>query len=270
MIHAVSRSVRDSAALMDATHGAETGSRYVAPPPVRPFLQEVSSDPKPLRVALWPVAPNGTRPDLEATSGLANTVTLLKDLGHIVEEADPGLSGDALGHGMLMTISAHTAATVDLYGEAIGRTLGEDDLEPVTLQLAEFGRTIPMMELAKADYIFMQAASQMERFMDAGNYDVILSPTLSKPPVKLGILSLSPTDIDAYTEAVLSFAPHCPVYNQTGAPAMSVPLHWTDDGLPLGMMFGARFGGESLLFSLAGQLERAKPWFDKRPPVFVG
>ena len=270
MVHAVSRSVRDSAALMDATHGIETGARYIAPLPSRPFLDEVAEDPKPLRVAYWPVASNGTKPEADVQAGLDATVFLLSELGHSVEEAAPKLDGEALGKGMLMIVSSHMAATAEAIGEALGRTLGEDDLEPVSLRLAELGRTIPAMELAKADYAFIEAAIAMEQFMDAGNYDVILSPTLTRAPAPLGLLSLDPEDFDAYAEAVGAYAAHCPLYNQTGAPAMSVPLHWNEDGLPIGMMFAARYGSESLLFSLAEQLERAKPWFDKRPPVFVG
>ena len=106
--------------------------------------------------------------------------------------------------------------------------------------------------------------------MDEGGYDVCLMPTLSRAPMMLGELSLSREDRDAYTEAVTTFAPHTAVFNMMGAPAMSVPLHWTKENLPLGMMFGARCGEERLLYALAGQLERAAPWPGKRPPVFVG
>lgn len=268
-VHAVSRSVRDSAALMDATHGRETGSRYVAPTPERPFLQEVQRDPGPLRIAVWPVAPNGTRPDSDAEAGLGATVRLLQDLGHLVEEADPHLDGDALGKAMLMIVSAHSAALADAREATLGRKLTKDELEPVTWRFVELGRTVPMAELVRTDHAFIHAAVRFEAWMDEGRFDAVLMPTLARAPERLGVLSLDPPDIDAYGEAINSYAPWCALFNQIGAPAMSVPLHWTEDGLPLGMMFGARHGAEGLLFSLAGQLERAAPWFDRRPPVNV-
>lgn len=267
-VHAVSRSVRDNAALMDATHGIEPGARYGCPAPDRPFLEELSGDPAPLRVALWARAPNGCGPDPDAHDGLYATVRLLQELGHTVEDANPHLDGEALSKGMLMVVSSHSAVMAEERGKALGRELGEEDLEPVTLRLAELGRTVPMSELVRADHAFIEAAIRYHHWMDEGRYDVVLMPTLSRQPDALGVLSLSPADFDAYGEAVNSFAPWCAVYNQMGAPAMSVPLHWGRAGLPLGMMFGARYGAEGLLYRLAGQLERAQPWAGKRPEVF--
>lgn len=267
-VHAVSVSVRDNAALMDATHGAEPGMRYGCPDPARPYLEETLGDPAAMRVAVWGTAPNGVKPDADAQQGLDDTVKLLQELGHTAEEADPQLDGEALGKGMLMVIAGHTAAMAEARGAELGRTLGEDDLEPVTLHYVELGKTIPMNELVRADHAFIEAALKYHAWMDAGGYDAVLMPTLSRKPDPLGVLSLSPADFDAYGPAVTTFAPWCAVYNQMGAPAMSVPLHWTDDGLPIGMMFGARYGEEGLLYRLAGQLERAKPWAGKRPDVY--
>lgn len=267
-VHAVSRSVRDNAALMDATHGIEPGARYGCTAPERPFLEELGADPGPLRVALWQTAPNGTKPDTDAQEGLDATVRLLEELGHHVEASDPQLDGEALSKGMLMVVASHSAVMADERGKALGRELGADDLEPVTLRLAELGRTVPMTELVRADHAFIEAAIRYHHWMDEGRYDVVLMPTLSRRPDPLGVLSLSPADFDAYGEAVNSFAPWCAVYNQMGAPAMSVPLHWARCGLPLGMMFGARYGEEGLLYRLAGQLERARPWAHRRPEVF--
>jgi amidase/6-aminohexanoate-cyclic-dimer hydrolase len=274
-VHAVSRSVRDNAALMDATHGPETGSRYHAPPPVRPYLDELGQDPRRLKIALWRTAPNGTQPDAEAEAGLKATAQLLEELGHTVVEAAPVMDGEALGKAALFAISANIAAMVDDRSAALGRAVREDELEPITFQMASLGRTVPMVELAKANNAFQTAAIVYERFLDAGGFDMTLSATISRPPEKLGVLALT-ADPDTMGAAVASFSPHCPVFNQMGAPAMSVPLHWTPPtptaplGLPVGMMFGGRYGSESLLFSLAGQLERARPWAHRRPPVWVG
>jgi amidase/6-aminohexanoate-cyclic-dimer hydrolase len=274
-VHAVSRTVRDNAALLDASHGRETGSRYVAPTPEGSFLEAVSRDPVPLKIALWRTAPNGTELSPEAAEGLKATGHLLESLGHTVVEAAPVLNGEELGKAALFTISANVAAAIDARSVMLGRDVREDELEPITFAMANLGRTVPMMELARANNLFNAAAITFERFLDDQKLDLILTPTLFRPPEKLGVLALtaSPEQMNA---AVSTFAPLCPLFNQIGAPAMSVPLHWTNptetapQGLPLGMMFGGRCGSEELLYSLAGQLERADPWVDRFPPVWVG
>lgn len=271
----VSRSVRDTAAMLDLTHGPETGSRYAAPPPTRSYLSETAHDPKPMRIALWPTAPNGTRPDKDAAEGLANTVRLLEQLGHTVVEAAPLIDGEALAKAALFTISANIAALVEERGTARGKPVADDELEPITASMVRLGRTVPMMELAQANNAFITAAIIYEHFLDAGNFDLTLSPTNHRAPDLLGTMALT-ADPAAMGAAVAGFAPHCAVFNQTGCPAMSVPLHWTPPtptapaGLPIGMMFGARYGREDLLLSLAGQLERASPWAHRKPPVWAG
>ncbi|MEM9225835.1 MAG: amidase [Pseudomonadota bacterium] len=269
-VHAVSRSVRDNAALLDATHGREIGSRYVAPEPESSFLSALDSDPKPLKIALWTTAPNGTTPDPDAQAGLDATRALLESLGHHVEEAGPQLDGEVLGKSLVMTVSAAIAMVMEARGEALGRQLGPDDMEPVTARFVEFGNSIPMKELMKATQASITAGLQYEHFLVDGGYDMVLSPTMSRVPDKIGVLSLAPDDIDAYTLAATTFAPWCAISNQAGSAAMSVPLHWTAENLPIGMMFGARCGNEWELYQLAGQLERAAPWADRRPPVWVG
>ena len=261
--HAVSRSVRDSAALLDATHGIETGSRYDAPKPERPYLQEVGRDPGKLRVALWRKAANGTMPEPDAEEGLKRTVDLLLSLGHEVEEAEPAIDGPALAATLPVMVGAHMTAGLDIYAEQRGKPLGEDELEFVTWAMMQNARTTTGIAMARNEVTIQLAAIAYGEFMK--RYDVTLSPTIMRKPDRLGVLSLSPPDIGAFAKAITTFPAHCAFYNQTGAPAMSVPLHWTADGLPLGMMFGAAYGNESLLYRLAGQLEQAQPWFDKRP-----
>ncbi|MEM7766418.1 MAG: amidase [Pseudomonadota bacterium] len=267
-VHAVSRTVRDNAALLDATHGREPGARIAAFAPHGTFLSALEQDPEPLRIALWEQAPNGTMPNPDAKAGLTATADRLESVGHVVEAANPGLDGEALGKAFLMTISADLAETLRRREAALGRTLGESDLEPITRQIASLGNAVPMVELASANRAFQEAAIQYERWMHAGHFDIALMPALSRAPDPLGRLSLSPSDPEDYNTAVTTFAPHCAVYNQIGCPAMSVPLHWTEAGLPIGMMFGARMGEERLLYQLAGQIERAFPWADRKPNVF--
>ena len=262
--HAISRSVRDSAALLDATHGIETGSRYAAPAPERPYLDEVGRDPGKLRVALWRKAANGTMPDPDAQRGLDATVKLLLSLGHEVEEAEPEIDGPALAATLTRMVSAHLTASLDLWGEQRGRPVEESEVEPVTWAMARNARTITGVEMARDEVTLQLAAIAYGRMMK--RFDVTLSPTITRKPERLGVISLNPTDMRTFAAAIASFPAHCAFYNQTGTPAMSVPLHWTDDGLPLGMMFGAAYGDESLLFRLAGQLEQAQPWSARRPP----
>ncbi|WP_267889988.1 amidase family protein, partial [Henriciella aquimarina] len=254
----------------DATHGQEPGARYVAPAPETGFLAAAQRDPKPLKIALWRSAPNGVTPDAEAAAGLEATGKLLASLGHHVDAGGPTLDGEALGKGMMMMVSSFMAMVADEREQALGRKTGPEDFEPVSLRFIELGRTIPMAELVRTNNAFQEAAYAFETFMDAGGYDLILAPTLARPPVELGVLSLDPADFDAYGEAVTGFAPWCPIFNQTGWPAISLPLHWTGDGLPLGMMFGARLGREDLLYALAGQIERAAPWTGRKPPIWFG
>ena len=130
--------------------------------------------------------------------------------------------------------------------------------------MARNARTITGVEMARDEVTLQLAAIAYGRMMK--RFDVTLSPTITRKPERLGVISLNPTDMRTFAAAIASFPAHCAFYNQTGTPAMSVPLHWTDDGLPLGMMFGAAYGDESLLFRLAGQLEQAQPWSARRPP----
>lgn len=262
--HAVSRSVRDSAALLDAVHGIEPGSRYDASPPVRPYLEEVGRDPGKLRVALWRKAPNGTEPDGDAQAGLDATVKLLLSLGHEVEEASPEINGAEVSASLTRIVSSHLANSVDLWGEARGKPVGEDELESVTATMIRNARAFTAVQVARDDVTLQTAAIAYARLMQ--RYDVTLSPTITSKPEMLGVLSLSPPNVGDFIKAIARFPAHCAFYNQTGTPAMSVPLHWTDDNLPLGIMFGAAYGNESLLFRLAGQLEKAQPWFKRTAP----
>ena len=269
-VHCVSRSVRDSASLMDATHGREPGSRYTAAPTVTSFYAASQRAPRRLKVAMWTTAPNGTRPDADAQAGLDATVTLLTSLGHVVEDAGPNIDGEAIGKGMVMVISAAMANIAAEREATLGRAIGEDDFEPVSLRYIEMGRKIPIVELAAADEAFMRASYEWDGFLSEGGYDLVLMPTLSRAPVELGVLGLNPDDIDAYNHAVSTFAPWCGLFNMIGCPAISLPLHWTPDGLPLGMMFAAPHGDEALLYSLAGELERAAPWAHRRAGFYTG
>ena len=268
--HAVTRSVRDSAALLDATAGLEPGSRYAAPEPfTTSFLGALERTPaawlgRPARVALMVEPFTGVPVHADCRAAAEAAGRLCSDLGFEVEAARPELDGSALGRSMVAVVAAHTASVIDARELELGRKLHEDELEVATRELVQAGRALKATELIAADLAFMTAAIAIAHFQT--RYDLILSPTLATPPAPLGAVALDQSAA-AYGAAVGAYSPFTALYNQTGAPAMSVPLHWTSDRLPVGVQFAGRIGEEALLFSVAAELERAQPWASRRPPI---
>jgi len=263
--HAVTWSVRDSAALLDATHGIERGSRYGAPTPERTFLEEVLREPGPLRIALNVTSPTGTPVDPECVAAVRDAAKLCENLGHQVEEAAPKIDAATLGRAVFTMISASIAADLRAREIATGIAAGPEMIETVTRAFYDMGMKTSGVDFAQANSDLQLAATTVADFMES--YDLLLSPTLASPPVKLGILGLSPADITAYYKAVTEFGPFTALFNQTGQPSMSVPLAMSKSGLPIGVMFSARYGDEATLFRLARQLERAAPWAGRRPAM---
>ena len=261
--HAVTRSVRDSAALLDATAGVEPGGRYSAPTPERPFLQEVTRDPGKLRIALWTETPGGTPVDPQCLAAAQDTALLCESLGHEVSEAAPAIDAEALGRASFVMVTASLAAEIAARAEATGIPAGPDVLELVTLAMMGIGQGFTAADWVRANNTFMEAATAVATFME--DYDVILSPTLAMVPPKLGVIDLSPDKVETFFANVTPFTPWTGLFNQTGQPSMSVPLAMSAENLPIGSMFTARYGDEATLFRLAGQLETARPWFNKLP-----
>jgi amidase len=261
--HVVSWSVRDSAALLDATHGLEPGSRYGAPTPERPFLQDVGRPPGNLRIALNVVSPSGSPVDPECAEAARQAARLCESLGHQVTEAAPKLDAAAIGRASSVIVRASVASDLRAREAATGVKPSPDVLEAMTWSMLEQGEKLTAMEFVRANEALQQAAVQVALFM--ADYDVILSPTLGQPPIPLGVLDPSPADFKAWYEAVQRFSPFTALQNQTGQPSMSVPLAMSKAGLPIGVMFSGRYGDEGLLFRLAGQLEQAAPWKGRRP-----
>jgi len=264
--HAVSISVRDSAALLDAWSAPELGDSVTPPPPAHgTFLDATQRAPGALRIALIETAPNGAAVDPDVKAGLMEVARLCESLGHRVEPTAYRLDAQALGDAMLVGMGADLAIRMDRRAAELGRKITEDDLETVTWRFLERGRSFTAQDYVNARHVFDLAALEVAHMHQS--YDVILSPTVAQPPVQLGRLSLSPDNIGDYARAIAAFSPYTALQNQIGVPSMSVPLVWNDEGLPMGMMFSAPFAAEELLYSLAAQLERAQPWKDKRPPV---
>jgi len=262
--HAVSRSVRDSALLMDLTHGPEPGSRYVAAPPRGTFLEAASRPAPQLRIAFHWQTRAGVALDPDCIAAVEDAAHLCESLGHIVEQAAPPVDLDDAARSFGAAVVASIASTVQARSAELGRDDLENLFEQTTREYAEYGKAITGVALVRANDGFMRAALAVAKFQET--YDVILTPTMGKPPLKLGEACLMQPSA-GFDAAHLSYSPFTALQNMTGQPGMNVPLYWTATGLPVGVQFAARVGEEELLFSLAAQLEKARPWFDKRPPL---
>lgn len=267
--HAVSRSVRDNAALLDATCAPAPGDPYAATAPTQPFLEEVSTAPGKLRIAVTDTAPNGHSANDDVRAGLEATVKLLEELGHTVEEAAPPVDPADMAAAQVALIASNITLTLDMRAEVLGRPVSQQEVEHMTWAISENGRGLGAVDYARGTLLIHKIGRQVAHFMH-GQYDVLLSPTLALPPVPLGTINMDSEDIAAYLETNARYMPYAGLFNMTGQPSMSVPLHWSADGLPVGMMFTGAINDEATLFRLAGQLEQAKPWADKRPPVYAG
>jgi amidase len=263
--HAITRSVRDSAALLDATSGPDLGDPYWAPPPARPFLQEVGAGPGRLRIALTTQAATGASVHPDCVAAARDAAALCADLGHEVTEVTPAIDGQVVTQAFMTLWSAGCAWTVDDWARRTGRTPTPDLFEPLTWVLQEMGRQHSASAYLLALQDLQKVSRQVARFFL--DYDVRLTPTLGEPPVPLGTFDSPPENPLQGLIRAASFVPFTLICNVTGQPAMSVPLYWNSEGLPIGSHFIGRFGDEATLFRLAAQLEQARPWAGRRPPV---
>ncbi|MDP1864843.1 amidase [Bradyrhizobium sp.] len=262
--HVVSISVRDSAAMLDAIHGPETSSPYVAPQPQRPFLEEVSRDPGRLRIAFTDKSPYGDAIDPEIAAATREIAALLAGLGHHVEERAPVLAADPAAV-MSTIVAANTALTVRLAEQRFGRAMTSGDFEVLTLASAHNAQKASATDYVAAQLGAFQISRALATFFES--CDVFLCPTLCSPPLRIGELNTMSEDLSHIAPILRRYMPATAMFNMSGQPAMSVPLAWNAAGLPLGMMFSARFGDEATLFRLAAQLEQTRPWKGKLPPV---
>ena len=260
----VSRTVRDTAAALDASAGPGIGDPYFAPPPERPYLEEVGRDPGQLRIAITTTAPNGARVHPDCIAAAEDAGRLCEDLGHQVEQAAPEFDCAALddAYGRLFAVGA--AANIRIRAQALGRTPNADEFERVTWAMMALADRIQAPEYVAIVNLLHGISRQIAAFYET--YDLLLTPTLGEPPVELGVLDMMSDDLDAYQERLWQFTPFTYQYNVTGQPAMSVPLTWSAAGLPIGAHFVGRYGDEATLLRVAAQLEGARPWADRRPP----
>ncbi len=260
--HVVSRSVRDSAALLDATAGPLPGDPYAPAPPARSYFAEATTPPGRLRIAFARRAPTGVPLDPACLAAVDDAARLCESLGHDVEEASPAYDAALVEREFGRVFAAHTMANV---GRASGGDLPDRALvEPLTYALAERGRALGAAEFIQGLHALHRESRRIAAFFET--YDAWLTPTLATPPLPIGHFDIESADVDAWLARLGRFIPFTYPFNVTGQPAASLPLFWSADGVPIGCQFAARYGDEALLFRLAGQLEQARPWFGRRPP----
>ena len=261
----VSRSVRDTAALLEAVHGPAPGDPYVAPPPTRPYTEEIGADPGKLRIALWTETVIEQDADPEVVAAARAAAAALEGLGHAVEEPDmSGLAAIDMVEPFLVRWAAGQAQALDQLGMVGGAPIGPEDVEPLTWALAEIGRSRSAGEYLSAVGQHQLLARLIAGIHESG-FDLLLTPTLGEPPPPLGAFDDSGDPMAAFERAFLSGC-FTAAFNATGQPAISLPLHWSEDGLPIGVQLVAPLGREGLLLQVASQLEQAVPWADRIAP----
>ena len=280
----LTRSVRDCATMLDATQGPDVGAPYASPPRERPYADEIQRAPRKLRIAFSTGAQLGraTHPDVQAA--VKDAASLCASLGHELEELALPIDRDALVAAYFTQIAVGAAIGIEDTARWVGRAPTPAEFEPTTWLLGTIGRKLPAIELQRSRDACQTAGRQLGRFFQ--RYDLFLDGTLAYPPVRIGELALKRGErialaalrvvsprfvLDRLLETLganaLDKTPNTQVANQTGLPAMSVPLHWNAAGLPIGVQFMAPFGDEATLFQLAAQLEVARPWAGRVPPI---
>ena len=282
--HPLTRSVRDTAAALDACAGPDIGSPRFVPAPEQPWLTALDTPVRPLRIALTTEPMMGDLMHSECVAGAEATAKKLEALGHTVEVAPSPLDKAAFVNAFLVMLVCNTAAEVAASAAAVGRTPSRDLVEPNTWALAKLGGAHSGAELTAALVELQRQNRLIAHFMEG--YDVWLTPTLSQPPFTIGDLQLRGADalgvaalnrlpiaslakrsgiLEQMASQIFAFIPNTPVSNVSGQPSISLPLCESSEGLPIGMMFTGRFGDETTLLQLARQLEQAHPWADRRP-----
>ncbi|MBW3588797.1 MAG: amidase [Actinobacteria bacterium] len=264
--HVLTLSVRDSAAVLDAISGPAIGDPYWAPPNERPFLEEVGADPGKLKIAFTTQTPNDASVHEDCVAAVRNAAELCDSLGHEVEEFIPevGLDPDALTQAFTLLFAADAAKLIDDWSRQLNKKAEEENFEPLTWAAADLGRSFNSGEYLQAVQDLQYSARLIQTSLS--QYDLFLTPTLAEPPPELGSFEMEGNPLYGWVRAGMMI-PFVVLANYGGLPAASVPLHWNDDGLPIGVQFTARFGDEATIFRLASHLEEARPWAERLPRV---
>jgi amidase len=262
-VHAITRSVRDSAALLDISSGSVAGDAYWLAPATAPFLEAVGDDPGSLRIGMSTAHPVGGEVHPDCIAATEHTAELLSARGHRIEDGAPRFDVKAMTESMLDLWAAANAAYHDALVEAFGRPLQPDELEQTTWELVEHGSRLSATGLTRALEHLETAAWQISAFFE--EFDLWLSPTLAQPPAPLGELNRSVGSAIGWWSYDMQFNPFNPIANISGSPAASLPLYWNEAGLPIGTMLTGAFADEARLISVSAQLEEAEPWAGRVP-----
>lgn len=263
--HVLTRSVRDSALMLDLTCAPEAGPLYAAPSQATLFCDALEAAPRKLRIGMMTENALGLQTDDEIAGAVAETADLLRSLGHCVENATPDFDAPALAEAMTRLIAAYTALEIDDLASSFNKPKDADNFESTNLALADYGNSLTGPQVLQARNTASATARSFGRYFS--QYDLFLTPTMPVLPLPLGHLDVRSTDWRGFVTRFLQVSAFAHPANAAGLPAMSVPLAWSSDGLPIGIQFMAAYGGEALLFSLAAQLERERPWAHRRPPI---
>jgi amidase len=263
--HVITRSVRDSAAALDASQGLDAGAPYGVPSPDRAYLEESRTPPRRLRIAVMDGSRHGVTLDAECVRALEETVALLRSLGHEIREVSPEIDLPAMHRSLVVLLAVALAEEVPLLARQSGREIGPETVEACHRALIERGLRLDAVTLSGALSFRHDVSRALGRLFT--HCDLLLSPTLAEPPALLGTLDTGSPDLDAYLTRMRHLSPFAPIANFAGVPSMSVPLCTSSAGLPIGMMFTGPYADEATLFRLAGQLETAHPWRDRHPPL---
>ena len=271
----VSRSVRDSALVLDAVHGPAPGDPYAAPTPERPYRDELEAEPRGLRIGFTSTPALEVETDPACVAAVDDAVALLESLGHHIEPGSPtdvasqADGGIDIADTFLTRWAAGQAMVLDTLGQLLGRPVGREDVEPLTWALAEIGRERSAGRYL-GDVALHQGLTRAIAGWFASGYDLLLTPTMAERPAPIGTWDDDGPEPLAAFERAFPAGAFTAVFNVTGQPAISLPLYWSEDGLPVGVQLVAAFGREDLLVAVAAQLERARPWVDRVPPLFAG
>ena len=284
--HVLTRSVRDSAAMLDAISGPDVGAPYWAAPPARPFIEEIGSPPGRLRIAFTSKPLLGHIVHDDCKAALNDAANLLESLGHTLVEAEPPVDREKFNMAFLTMVCGEVHAELAEATELLGRKPKREEVELTTWALSLLGGSITAGEFVRAEHYLRSSSRRIAEFFEG--YDLLLTPTLSVPPFPTGSLQPPAKEripirilgalragnvlklmgaLEQAAEKIFDVIPYEPLFNVSGQPAMSVPLYWNRDNLPIGVHLVARYGDDATLFRIASQLEEARPWMNRRPPV---
>lgn len=263
--HAVTRTVRDTAAILDITAGPDVGAPYFARPPEGGFVAATRKPPKRLRIGYWTKSLRDEPIHAECVAAVENGARLLENLGHAVEERRPDCDWNGMVGAQFNVLMSGLGPMVSMMERQRGRPLEEGELEPQTAEVVARGR-LATLESYLGSLMRMQLeVRRMAAFFE--DFDVFLTPTMTTPPPQLGYLPTDDRDVEGFMAKLFALAPYAAPFNASGQPAISLPLHWSADGLPVGVQLAGRYGEDATLLSLAAQIEQAAPWAHRRPTI---